>query len=397
MVGLPVEQGLYDPRNEHDACGIGFVVNIEGEQSHDIIEKGLQILINLAHRGACGCDPETGDGAGILIQIPHKFFARECAELGFTLPPRANTAWAWCSCPWSRRTACWPRESWSGSRAKKGLAVLGWRDTPVEADAIGRIARASQPYIEQIFIGGASGHVIATNWSASCTWSANAPSRKSRRPIFRTRHFFYIPSLSSRTIIYKGLLLANQISEFYTGTERSGCDERALPGAPALLDQYVSLLAAGASLSLSVPQRRNQHRPRQHQLDERAREGAFFRVVRRGSEENFSGDRSRRQRFGFARQRRRVADAGRPQPAARDGDADPGSLGCRHHHASGEEGVLRISRFADGALGRPGGDCFHRWPVHRRHARSQRAASGALSGDPRWPGDPGFGRRACFR
>ena len=76
MVGLPVAQGLYDPRNEHDACGIGFVVNIQGVQSHDIIAKGLQILINLAHRGACGCDPETGDGAGILIQIPHKFFAR---------------------------------------------------------------------------------------------------------------------------------------------------------------------------------------------------------------------------------------------------------------------------------------------------------------------------------
>ena len=87
MVALPVEQGLYDPRHEHDACGIGFVVNIQGEQSHDIILKGLQILINLAHRGACGCDAETGDGAGILIQIPHKFFARECADLGFTLPP----------------------------------------------------------------------------------------------------------------------------------------------------------------------------------------------------------------------------------------------------------------------------------------------------------------------
>ena len=86
MVGLPVEQGLYDPRNEHDACGIGFVVNIQGEQSHDIILKGLQILINLAHRGACGCDSETGDGAGILIQIPHAFFDRECTRLGFSLP-----------------------------------------------------------------------------------------------------------------------------------------------------------------------------------------------------------------------------------------------------------------------------------------------------------------------
>ncbi len=82
------------PRIEHDACGIGFVASIKGQKSHDIILKGIQVLINLTHRGACGCDPETGDGAGILIQIPHKFFLRECAALGFTLPPQANMAWA---------------------------------------------------------------------------------------------------------------------------------------------------------------------------------------------------------------------------------------------------------------------------------------------------------------
>src|SRR6266496_861187 len=84
--GLPPAQGLYDPRHEHDACGIGFVANIKGQKSHDIIVKGIQVLINLTHRGACGCDPETGDGAGVLIQIPHKFFVRECEQLGFALP-----------------------------------------------------------------------------------------------------------------------------------------------------------------------------------------------------------------------------------------------------------------------------------------------------------------------
>ena len=84
--GLPAAQGLYHPRLEHDGCGIGFVASIEGRQSHDIVRKGIEILIRLAHRGACGCDPQTGDGAGILIQIPHSFFERECAQLGFTLP-----------------------------------------------------------------------------------------------------------------------------------------------------------------------------------------------------------------------------------------------------------------------------------------------------------------------
>src|SRR5258705_45419 len=81
-----VKQGLYDPRYEHDACGMGFIVNLNGEKSHDVIRKGIEILINLTHRGACGCDPETGDGAGILIQIPHEFFVRECSKLGFSLP-----------------------------------------------------------------------------------------------------------------------------------------------------------------------------------------------------------------------------------------------------------------------------------------------------------------------
>ncbi|HZO54671.1 MAG TPA: hypothetical protein VFB63_18295, partial [Bryobacteraceae bacterium] len=84
--GLPAEQGLYRPQLERDACGLGFVVNVNNESSHEIITKGIQILINLTHRGACGCDPETGDGAGILIQIPHAFFKRECAKLRFTLP-----------------------------------------------------------------------------------------------------------------------------------------------------------------------------------------------------------------------------------------------------------------------------------------------------------------------
>src|SRR5580693_677046 len=214
MADLPVEQGLYDPRNEHDACGIGFVVNIQGEQSHEIILKGLQILINLAHRGACGCDAETGDGAGILIQIPHKFFARECANLGFTLPPVGEYGVGMVFLPVEPSHRLQVEGILERIAREEGLTVLGWRDTPVEVDAIGRIARASQPYIEQIFIGGASGMpadelerklYIVRKRAESEIAATNLPDK----------HFFYIPSLSSRTIIYKGLLLANQISEFY--------------------------------------------------------------------------------------------------------------------------------------------------------------------------------------
>ena len=157
MVGLPAKQGLYDPQNEHDACGIGFVVNSRGEQSHEIISKGLQILINLAHRGACGCDPETGDGAGILIQIPHKFFARECETLGFTLPPPGEYGVGMVFLPVEPSHRLIAEGILERIAREEGLTVLGWRDTPVNVDAIGRVARASQPYIEQIFIRGASG------------------------------------------------------------------------------------------------------------------------------------------------------------------------------------------------------------------------------------------------
>ncbi len=214
MVGLPVEQGLYDPRNEHDACGIGFVVNIQGEQSHEIILKGLQILINLAHRRACGCDSETGDGAGILIQIPHKFFARECADLGFTLPPVGEYGVGMVFLPVEPSHRLLAEGILERIAREEGLTVLGWRDTPVNVDAIGRVARASQPYIEQIFIRGASGMTqdelerklyVVRKRAESEIAASNLPDK----------NFFYIPSLSSRTIIYKGLLLAPQIAEFY--------------------------------------------------------------------------------------------------------------------------------------------------------------------------------------
>ena len=147
-----VQQGLYDPRYEHDACGMGFIVNLNGDKSHDIVRKGIEILINLTHRGACGCDPETGDGAGITIQIPHEFFARECSRLGFSLsePGTYGVGMMFLPVEPKQRLIC---EGIVERIAKEeGLTVLGWRDTPVHADAIGRTARATQPYIEQLFL-----------------------------------------------------------------------------------------------------------------------------------------------------------------------------------------------------------------------------------------------------
>jgi glutamate synthase domain-containing protein 2/glutamate synthase domain-containing protein 1/glutamate synthase domain-containing protein 3 len=208
---LPLAQGLYDPRHEHDACGIGFVTHIKGHKSHDIIVKGIEVLINLTHRGACGCDPETGDGAGILIQIPHKFFARECVRLGFTLPPAGEYGVGMTFLPVEKHRRLQCEGVIERIAREEGLTVLGWRDTPIGASTIGRVARGSQPYIQQVFLARARG--------------MHEDQLERRLYLVRKRietelTDAYIPSMSCRTIVYKGLLLAPQIAKFY----RELCD-----------------------------------------------------------------------------------------------------------------------------------------------------------------------------
>jgi glutamate synthase domain-containing protein 2/glutamate synthase domain-containing protein 1/glutamate synthase domain-containing protein 3 len=212
--GLPAPQGLYHPAHEHDACGIGFVANINGHKSHDIIQKGLQILLNLTHRGACGCDPETGDGAGVLIQIPHDFFTRVCRGLGFTLPDPGQYGIAMCFLPVEPQQRLICEGIIERVVRAEGLSVLGWRDTPVNVDAIGRHARATQPYIEQLFIRTASG-ITQDEFERRLYVVRRRAENEIAALDIREKSFFYIPSISSRTIVYKGLLLAPQIANFY--------------------------------------------------------------------------------------------------------------------------------------------------------------------------------------
>src|SRR6266478_330520 len=213
--GLPPPQGLYDPSHEHDACGMGFVASIRGLKSHDIIRQGIQVLISLTHRGACGCDPETGDGAGVLIQIPHKFFARECLQLGFELPGPGEYAVGMTFLPVERHQRLQCEGILERIVREEGLEVLGWRDTPVDGSAVGRVARVSQPYIQQIFI--------------ACPAELNEDAFERKLYVVRKRvesevgasdmedgGKLFLPSLSARTIVYKCLLLAPQIANFYT-------------------------------------------------------------------------------------------------------------------------------------------------------------------------------------
>ena len=213
---IPEPQGLYHPRNERDACGMGLVASIRGEKSHAIIRKGLEVLINLTHRGAAGCDPETGDGAGILIQIPHVFFARECGELGMRLPEPGAYGVAMCFLPVDKHDRLQCEGVIERIAKEEGLTLLGWRDTPVNGIAIGREARASQPYIEQLFL--AKPEHLKPDDDAFERLLYRVRRRIENEMAaseIEGKEFFYIPSLSCRTIVYKGLMLAPQIEKFY--------------------------------------------------------------------------------------------------------------------------------------------------------------------------------------
>ncbi|HEU5458693.1 MAG TPA: glutamate synthase subunit alpha, partial [Terracidiphilus sp.] len=211
---LPQPQGLYHPQNEHDACGMGLVASIRGEKSHDIIRKGLEVLINLTHRGAAGCDPETGDGAGILIQIPHVFFARECGELGMQLPGPGAYGVAMCFLPVDKQDRLQCEGIFERIAQEEGLGVLGWRDTPVNGDSIGREARASQPYIEQFFVSRPAG-MEEEAFERLLYRVRRRTENEIVNSEIESKEDFYIPSFSCRTIIYKGLMLAPQIEKFY--------------------------------------------------------------------------------------------------------------------------------------------------------------------------------------
>ena len=203
-------QGLYDPAHEHDACGVGFVANIGGEKSHAVVHRGLEVLIRLEHRGACGCDPETGDGAGILIQLPDSFLQREAQKLGIALPEAGRYASGHVFLSQRAAARDWQERQLEQLIAAQGQRVLGWRDVPVDSGAIGRDARASMPIIRQIFVGAADGLEPDAFERKLYVIRRRFEQAVSDRPAF-----CYVPSLSSRTFVYVGLLMPTQIESFY--------------------------------------------------------------------------------------------------------------------------------------------------------------------------------------
>ncbi|MGH8675086.1 MAG: glutamate synthase subunit alpha, partial [Burkholderiales bacterium] len=146
------KQGLYDPAFERDACGVGFVANIRGEKSHDVVEKGVRVLEKLEHRGACGCDPDSGDGAGLLVQIPDAFLRRELAKQSLALPASGQYAVAMAFVSQDSAAAARQAALFEQAVVAEGQRVLGWREVPTRPDTIGRLARAAAPRVRQLFI-----------------------------------------------------------------------------------------------------------------------------------------------------------------------------------------------------------------------------------------------------
>jgi len=216
-MSLPPPTGLYDPRYEHDACGIGLVANIQGVASHDIVRKGVDILINLEHRGACGCDPLTGDGAGILTQMPDAFMRREAKKLGFELPKSGHYGVGLVFLPPlpSERDHC--RQILEDKIFATGQRLLGWREVPVDHSAPGPLAQETAPHIAQVFIGSTCNDrfMFERKLFVIRKWA----ERTVRDSKLTQKGFFYLPSLSASTIVYKGLLLPDQLTRFFSDLE----------------------------------------------------------------------------------------------------------------------------------------------------------------------------------
>ncbi|HNR29559.1 MAG TPA: glutamate synthase large subunit [Candidatus Hydrogenedentes bacterium] len=207
-------RSLYEPSTEHDACGIGFLVNIRGNKSHDIIDDGVKVLVNLTHRGACGCDPETGDGCGMLLQLPHRFFEREAAALGFDLPAPGRYGVGMVFLPRKDETRAAAEALFNKTIADAGQRLLGWRDVALDSSKLGWLARENEPVVRQVFVQGSPDlnqdalerKLFVIRKSVSCAMRGSGLEGAQQ---------FYVPSMSTRTIVYKGLMLPEAFEQYY--------------------------------------------------------------------------------------------------------------------------------------------------------------------------------------
>ena len=232
---LPPKQGLYDPAQERDACGVGFIAHIEGIKSHAIVRQGLQILDNLTHRGAVGADPRAGDGAGILIQIPDQFLRDQCLHLGIDLPSSGFYGVGMIFLPQSDRVRSACEALIEETITEEGQQLLGWRDVPTDNAGLGESVKLVEPVTRQVFIARGPNCEDLEAFERKLFVIRKRIENAVHRSEWEGREMFYISSLSSRTLVYKGMLLANQVDAYYPDLK----DER-LTSALALVHQRFS-------------------------------------------------------------------------------------------------------------------------------------------------------------
>ena len=211
----PPRQGLYDPANEHDACGVGFVAHIKGKKSHSIVEQGLLILKNLTHRGAVGADPLAGDGAGILIQVPDALFREEMAKQGVTLPPLGEYGVGMVFLPQepASRLAC--EHEIERAIKDEDQVLLGWRDVPRDNNGLGVSVKQIEPVVRQVFIGRGPSVTVTDALERKLYIIRKASGHAIQALHLAHGKEFYVPSMSARTIVYKGMLLADQVGSYF--------------------------------------------------------------------------------------------------------------------------------------------------------------------------------------
>ena len=233
--GLPERQGLYDPANEHDACGIGFVADIKNRKSRDIVSWGLEILENLTHRGAAGADPLMGDGAGILIQLPHRFLTAECAELGITLPAEGDYGVGMVFLPQDEKARVACEAAITRVVEDEGQSILGWRDLPTDNSWLSDSVREIEPFIRQVFIARGDNCADTDAFERKLFVIRKQCHKVIRDQRLAGDEIYYVPSMSARTICFKGMMLAGRIKKYFTDLG----DER-LESALALVHQRFS-------------------------------------------------------------------------------------------------------------------------------------------------------------
>ena len=385
--------GLFDPAQEKDSCGVGFIADIKGRQSHKLVQDALTILLNLEHRGAVGADPRAGDGAGILVQTPHKFLAKKAAEIGFALPPPGDYAVGVLFLP---HEEAWRQEImdiYVAIAAQEGMKVLGWRDVPTDNSTLGESVKPTEPVHKQVFLARSPTMRSEQDFERRLyilrkTISSTLYGRRERR----LSHYYPV-SISCRTLIYKGMFLADQLNTYYPDLHDPDFES-----ALALMHQRFSTNTF-PTWSLAHPYRMIAHNGEINTL----RGNINWMAARQASVSSpkFGDDIKqavadllrRPVRHGLLRQRARIPVQGGYPLAHAMMMMIPEAWAGNPLMRRGAPRLLRIQRRADGAVGRPGRDRLHQRPADRRDARPQRAAPGALHRHPRRTHHHGLGDR----